>query len=85
MYVSMWDGSSMEQTYAFIFEAQFSDGMTVTVAVHASFGSPSGAEFQATRYAEVMGRAPLLFRQKVVNLHLRPGKTSTVHGYLTYY
>ena len=61
MYVSMWDGSSWDQTYAFIFEAQYSDGMTVTVAVHAAFGSVGAAEFQATRYAAIMGRAPLMF------------------------
>jgi len=73
MYVDMWDGSSFEQTYAFIFVAQYSDGMTVTVAVHAAFGSTGAAEFQATRYATIMGRVPFMFRQKILNLHLRPG------------
>ena len=70
----MWDGTRYERTFAFIFSAEYNDGHIVEVAVHEDFVNDSSAKFQATTYSDVMGRVPLLFRKKITNLHLRPGK-----------
>ena len=72
-YVSMWNRTIFEETFAFIFSAQYNDGHVVEVAVHELFGNEEEAEYQANRFSDVMGRVPLLFREKIENLYLRPG------------
>ena len=72
-YVSMWNRTIFEETFAFIFSAQYNDGHVVEVAVHELFGTEEEAEYQANRFSDVMGRVPLLFREKIENLYLCPG------------
>ena len=71
----MFDGTTFERTYAYIFSARFTDGPILEVAVHpeACGDDVVEAEILSSTYSEVMGRIPFIFRNKITNLHLRPG------------
>ena len=76
--MEIFNGTDFEKTFAYVFTAEFSDGLAVEVAVHplACGDDVVEAEILATTYSGVMGRVPMLFRNGIKRFHLRPGNVT---------
>ncbi len=58
---------------AFLFDAKFSDGLTIEIQVNPEFGSSAAAQLQAEKYAPVIGRLPKGLRLSVETVWIHQG------------
>jgi len=58
---------------AYLFEADFSDGLRTEIQVNPEFGSANAARAQATKYAPVIGRLPTCLRVNVATVWIHKG------------
>jgi len=58
---------------AYLFNAQYSDGLTIEIQVNPEFGSSASAQAQAQFYAPVIGRLPKALRVNVQTVWLHQG------------
>jgi chitodextrinase len=62
---------------AYIFNAHFSDGTTVGMALDKDFGSRSAAETDAMRYTSRLGKFPTLYRDNLNHIVVHQGGVDT--------
>lgn len=62
---------------AFVFDAFFSDGTKVSIALDAEFGSRQAAEQDAERYGPPLGKLPSLYRKKLRHVVVHKGGADT--------
>ena len=58
---------------AFLFDAKYSDGLTIEIQVNPEFGSSAAAQLQAEKYAPVIGRLPKGLRLSVETVWIHKG------------
>lgn len=58
---------------AFLFDAKYSDGLTIEIQVNPEFGSSAAAQLQAEKYAPVIGRLPKGLRMSVETVWIHKG------------
>ena len=58
---------------AYLFEANYSDGTRIEIAINPEFGSAEAARAQALRFAEPLGRLPTLLRKGIAKFSLHKG------------
>lgn len=58
---------------AYLFDAEFDDGLSSEVQVNPEFGSEAAAREQALKYAEVIGRLPAALRTDVETVWIHQG------------
>ena len=58
---------------AYLFDASFEDGLAAEIQVNPEFGSPEGAQVEAEKYAEVIGRLPTALRNDVETVWIHKG------------
>lgn len=58
---------------AFLFDAKYSDGLTIEIQVNPEFGSSAVAQLQAEKYAPVIGRLPKGLRLSVETVWIHKG------------
>ncbi len=58
---------------AYLFQAHYSDGTNIEIAINPEFGSQEAAQTQALRFAKPLGRLPTLLRQGIDKFSLHKG------------
>jgi len=72
---TMYDRRVKQGIYveAFLFLAQYDDGLTIEIQVHPEFQNEQQAKVQADKYAPLMGQLPTALRKSVFSLWIIPG------------
>lgn len=58
---------------AYLFQAHYSDGTNIEIAINPEFGSQEVAQSQALRFAEPLGRLPTVLREGIEKFSLHKG------------
>lgn len=71
----MFDRRVNEWVYlnAYLFEADFNDGLKIEIQVNPEFGSEKAAQAEAAKYAPVIGRLPTCLRADVATVWIHQG------------
>jgi F5/8 type C domain len=72
---SMYDRrlNKWETFNAYLFNAQFDDGLAAEIQVNPEFGSQDAARIQAQKYCPVIGKLPTVLRTKVETVSIHQG------------
>ena len=62
---------------AYVFNAVFTDGAQIKIALHSDFGSKDAAEADAIRYTPPLGKLPALYRKNIASLNVQKGGVDT--------
>lgn len=62
---------------AYVFEAYFTDGTKIEIALDQQFGSRENAERDASRYGPRLGKLPLLYRKNIRHITVNFGGSDT--------
>lgn len=58
---------------AYVFEAEFNDGMSAQIQVNPEFGSPDSASKEAQKYGSIIGKLPVVLRKNVETVSIHKG------------